>query len=127
MLNLDFYTEYEYNDLDTFASSLKHKLKLYKPSDFLSCYADKPDIKDNTKMLYLVSMIEYVCNIGNLKHPNWIVDYKDKKLDKILFSEGAMLFYNVTGLQSKLTEDYNKSINEFKNHNIIETSVIDVF
>lgn len=126
MLGIEYYEDFNYNNLDAYASSLKHHIKSETPEIFMSKYDEEPNISDKAKKLYLVSIIEFICNKHNIKKPLWINKYKSEKMDKVLFSQGAMLFYKLTGNEEKLITDYNNSIIEFKEHNIIETTLDDI-
>ena len=47
-------------------------------------------------------------------------------MEKVLFSEGILLFCDVVGDFKELQTNFVNSIQEFRNHNIIETAIDDV-
>ena len=126
MKDLVFYTDFDYKDLDIFTSSLKHHLKYDGINKFIDKYMEEPNISDKAKRLYLVSLLEFLCNKENIQKPEWIKKYTTEKMEKTLFSQGAIMYFEITGDIDKLKTDYNKSIIEFKEHNIIETDICDV-
>ena len=75
----------------------------------------------------MVATIEYLCNQNNLQRPEWIYKYRDGRMEKVLFSEGALLYYKTTNDFTKLKEDLKNCIPEFKHHNLVEISLNNVF
>lgn len=77
--------------------------------------------KEYKESLYLVSLINYLCEIHNLPIPSKYNEIRNHKLNCFHVSES--LYRLMETKQIKFSTIYNESISTFRNHNIIEANI----
>ena len=120
-----------YNDsFDLFKSNVCHELSDLDYKAFLKKHLSNNTVekyyKENKVLesLYLLSMIDYLCqshNIPLVKQYNYL---RECKLDKLYVPKSIYLL--LKSKSAKISELYNNSINEFINHNIMEANIYDI-
>ena len=120
-----------YNDsFDLFKSNVCHELSDLDYKAFLKKHLSNNTVekyyKENKVLesLYLLSMIDYLCqshNIPLVKQYNYLREYK---LDKLYVPKSIYLL--LKSRNAKISELYNNAIKVFLEHNILESNVFDV-
>lgn len=126
-LHLDCYKEFEYEHFTEFISSMEHYVQSYGHKNFIYEYVTEERLANwlYHETLFVVGYIEYLCNKHGLKEPESIQEYKDKKLDRLLFHRGVLTSTN-KGLFSGVLREYKNAIPELLWHNIVLSTVGDV-
>lgn len=126
-LHLDYYKKFEYRHFTEFISSMEHYVQSYGHKNFIYEYVTEERLANwlYHETLFVVGYVEYLCNKYGLKEPESIQEYKDKKLDKLLFHRGVLISTD-KGLFSGVLREYKNAIPELLWHNIILRTVEDM-
>ena len=126
--NLSLFTFNE--EFDLFKSNLCHELKERGEKEFLKKYLSNNDVikyfEQNRypESLYLLSMIDYLCQKFNLPLPLNYQHIRIMKLKKIYVSKSIYLL--LQNKQVKVSDLYKESIPVFLKHNIVEADLYDI-
>lgn len=135
----DLYDKLTYDDLssikydrdfDLFKSNICHELHSKQYKAFLKHYLMTDEIerlfedKKYKQALYLVSMIDYLCETNDLPIPTKYNEIRNYKLDKFCVSES--LYRLMQTKQIQFSSIYKDSIPTFRDHNIIEAEIDNV-
>ena len=133
------YDKLTYNDLssikfdkefDLFKSNICHELHSIKYKAFIKHYLTTDEIertfedKKYKQALYLVAMIDYLCETHNLPIPTKYNEIRNYKLDSFCVSES--LYRLMQTKQIQFSSIYRDSISTFRDHNIIEAEIDNV-
>ena len=135
----DLYDKLTYNDLsdirfdkefDLFKSNVAHELHSIKCKEFLRKYLTNNVIEElfvnhrKKEALYLVALIDYLCQMHNLPLPTKYNDIRNYKLNTYYVSES--LYRLMETKQILFSTLYKESIPTFREHNIIEAEIENV-
>lgn len=114
-----FDLSYNYNHYTEFISGCLHRNKSYGSEYIVYDFVAKNlglwhELHEN---LFAVGYAEWLCLRSNLKFPSYIYDWKDVKLEKLLFHRGVL----VTRSYSTLLHRYEDALDIFKKHNLVIT------
>ena len=114
-------------EFDLFKSNVCHELRSIKYKEFLKRYLTSNEIETLYKAeqykqaLYLVAMIDYLCESHNLPIPTKYNEIRNYKLDTFCVSESLYRLMQTKLIQ--FSSIYKDSISTFRRHNIIETEI----
>lgn len=135
----NLYDQLTYKDLssitfdkqfDLFRSNIAHELHSVQYKTFLNKYLTSNEIekmfnnKKQKEALYLVSLIDYLCEVHNLPIPSKFDDIRNYKLDTYCVPES--LYRLMETKQITFSSIYKEAIPSFKEHNIIEAEIENV-
>lgn len=126
-LHLDYYKEFEYGHFTEFISSMEHYVQSYGHNNYIYEYVTEERLANwlYHEALFVVGYVEYLCNKYSLKEPESIQEYKDKKLDKLLFHRGVLISIK-DGEYEWALDAYKHGVKELLKHNIALGTVEDV-
>ena len=117
-------------DFDLFKSNIAHELHSIKYQKFLRKYLTNDEIIDlfenkrKKEALYLVALIDYLCQIHSLPIPTKFSDIRNFKLDCYCVPES--LYRLMETKQILFSTIFKQSIPSFRDHNIIEAEIENV-
>ncbi len=135
----DLYDKLTYKDLsaikfdkkfDLFKSNVAHELHSLEYKAFLKKYLTSNEIeemfenKKQKEALYLVALIDFICQCHNLPIPTKYNNIRNYKLETYYVSES--LYRLMETKQILFSTIYKESISSFKDHNIIEADIDNV-
>ena len=135
----DLYDKLTYRDLsaihfdknfDLFKSNIAHELRSLEYKEFLKKYLTNDEVeilftnKKQKEALYLVALIDYLCQSHNLPIPTKYNSIRNYKLDSFCVSES--LYRLMETKQILFSTIYKESIPSFREHNIIEAEIENV-
>ena len=118
-LNLDFYKENPEEDWYTFISHLEHYNKSWGTDKLLYSYLsiEKLQSWSKAKRCYALGYSLYLCNVHNKRKPDYLVYFKDEKMDKILFGLSELHDLSL-GYYQNILKTCKNCIDELKQYNI---------
>lgn len=125
-LSLLFYDE----SFDLFKSNVCHELNRLKPIEFLKKHVSENSVetyfKQNKRLeaLYMLSMIDHLCEENNLPLIKEYDAVRSYKLNKLCVPKSVYLLLKSNTV--KISDLFNESINTFASHNIMEAHINDV-
>ena len=130
-LTYDDLTSIKYDkDFDLFKSNICHELRSIKYKEFLRHYLTTDEIrnmfedKKYKQALYMVALIDYLCETHDLPVPTKYSEIRKYKLDSFCVSESLYLLMQTKQIQ--FSSIYKDSISTFRDHNIIEAEIENV-
>ena len=117
-------------EFDLFKSNIAHELHARKDREFLKKYLLNDDIEDlfrdkkYKEAIYIVALIDYICQCHDLPIPTKYSDIRNYKLDSYYVSES--LYHLMETKQILFSTIYKESIPSFRDHNIIEAEIENV-
>lgn len=116
---------------DHFRSELQHQIKRLGDKQFLAWVLQNQSVErywknnEQAKSLYMVAAFDYLCRINKLPQYAGFNEYRHYKLEKPIYTSDVVISEKL-GMPMKAMAEEN-SIPEFRQYNIMEGSLRDVF
>lgn len=120
------------DSFENFKSNMCHMLRNKGDIDFLIDVLEKDLVtvyyKKNwyTECLYTLAMIDYLCRVNNIPIVTDYDDFRQMKLDRIVYPISLWTYAELCHDPEALTEGFENAIPEFKRFNIVENEVRNV-
>lgn len=118
-------------DFENFKSNVRHSVKNYGDIPFINMMESSETIEDALEFgyykegLYLLAMVEYLCNENNLKLPQKYKRFSNLCLSERLYPAGVMLLEMT--IEPRAKERWDKQgLKVFSKYNIVEGDIRDV-
>lgn len=117
---------------ENFKSNMCHMLRSKGDIDFLIDVLEKDLVtlyykKDwYAECLYTLAMIDYLCRVNNIPLVTDYDDFRQMKLDRIVYPISLWAYAEMCHKPEALTEGFENAIPEFKRFNIVENEVRNV-
>lgn len=115
------------DEFDLFKSHICHELKYLNYKKFLIKYLKEDSVfeyyqnKQYLESIYLLSMIDYLCESHNLPLVKDYDEIRQYKFDKVYIPKS--LYYQLLTRTIKISDIYQEFISTFLSHNIVEAEI----
>ena len=117
---------------ETFKSNICHYVKDMGDINFLIDVIKTDKIHEYLnkqwyrEALYLLAMVDYLCNENNLPLLEDYAELRSMKLSKIIYPAGILVLCSALNSEEPKEKSLQEAIPEFLRHNIVESEVRDV-
>ena len=119
-------------DFELFKSNVCHNLKESTDVDFIVDVLESNqirryyDMKWYPECFYLLATLDYISRINNIPICTEYNDFRQQKLKDIIYPRSILAMYAVNHDENIKVNAYEKSIPEYKRHNIVESDIRNV-